>query len=484
MSEHRKQFLSGVAYTAMAKYAGMFIQLGITTILSRLLTPAEFGVVAVATVLITFFTTFSDMGLGTAIIQHKDLSGRDLDDLYSFTCWTGLALALLFFGGAEAIARFYDSPVLEPICRVLSLQLLMASANIAPNALIYRDKRFKFLGVRTVVIQIAAGAVAVALALALPARYKIYALTAQPVLSQIAVIAVNLREYPLRLRFSMGGPALRRVFGYSAWQFMFNFINYFSRNLDKLVIGKWLNMAQLGYYEKSYRLMLLPLQNITSVLAPVIHPVFSEMQHDRRAMLDNYMKVVRWLSLVGFPVSVALLYNARELMLIIFGWQWEASVPPFRILSLIVGVQVVLSSSGPIFQAAGDTRSLFVTGLVSALVNIGCLVGTLIAFGTIEAVAWGMAASYTLSFFLTYIYMLRATFREGMGAFWRAIAPGIALSLLLLAVMWPLYAALGEWSLVPALMLKGTLAAVMWAAWVQLTGEFDIIGKVKTAIRR
>ncbi len=480
---HKQQFISGVAYTAAAKYAGLAIQLVITGVLSRLLAPAEFGVVAIATVLISFFSIFSDMGLGPAVIQHKELSRRDLDNIYSFSCWTGLALAALFFASAGWIASFYDSPKLAPVCRILSLNLLFSSTNIIPNALIYRDKRFRFIAVRTLAVQVATGAAAIVAAMRLDTEWKIYALAVQPVLSAAVIYAVNLHAYPLRLRFSLGLGSIRGIFGYSAYQFLFNFINYFSRNLDKLIIGKWLDMAQLGYYEKSYRLMMLPLQNITQVLTPVMHPIFSEMQNDRERMLGHYMKVVRLLAMIGFPMAAVLFFGGRELMLLIFGMQWEPAVPAFRILALSVGVQMVLSSSGPIFQAAGDTRTLFIAGLISSLNTVAAMVFTLMAFGTIEAVAWGIVTSFAINLAVCYTLMYRLTFRTSPAPFWRQFLSPLAVTALVATALAATTLLPEGMHMILSLGVKCAAAGAVWLAYVQLAGEYDLVGKARSMLK-
>ena len=102
--------------------------------------------------------------------------------------------------------------------------------------------------------------------------------------------------------------------------------------------------------------MMLPLQNITHVISPVMHPIFADFQNDLSRLSDSYNKVVRFLAFIGFPLSVLLWFCSREIILIIFGEQWMPSVPVFQILSISVGIQVILSTSGSIFQAANDTK--------------------------------------------------------------------------------------------------------------------------------
>ena len=157
----KSQLFSGVFYTALAKYSGVFISLVVAGILARLLSPDDFGIVAVATVIIAFFNLLTDMGVSPAIVQHKSLTKDDLSDIFSFTIWTGIGISILFFASSWIIADYYQSNTLRTLCQLLSVNLFFASATIVPGALFYRNKEFKFIAIRSFVIQISAGAAAV-----------------------------------------------------------------------------------------------------------------------------------------------------------------------------------------------------------------------------------------------------------------------------------------------------------------------------------
>ena len=376
----KQQLFSGVFYTAIAKYSGIIISLVVAGILARLLSPDDFGIVAIATVIISFFAIFTDMGLSPAIIQNKALTQDDLTNIYSFTFWTGIAVALLFFIASWPISAYYDSPILRTLCQLLSINLFFASVNIVPGALFYKNKEFKFIAIRSFVIQITAGTGAVIAALS---GAGLYALLITPIVSSILIYIISFHRYPQHLRMTLGLSSIRKIFSYSVYQFLFNVICYFSRNLDKLLIGKHMGMSDLGYYEKSYRLMMLPLQNITQVVTPVMHPIFSDFQDDKMKLATSYERIIRFLAFIGLPLSVLLFFTAEEVTLIIFGNQWLPSVAVFRILALSVGIQIILSSSGSIFQAAGDTRSLFICGLFSSTLNVAGIVLGIFYFGTL-----------------------------------------------------------------------------------------------------
>ena len=393
----KQQLFSGVFYTAIAKYSGIIISLVVAGILARLLSPDDFGIVAIATVIISFFAIFTDMGLSPAIIQNKALTQDDLTNIYSFTFWTGIAVALLFFIASWPISAYYDSPILRTLCQLLSINLFFASVNIVPGALFYKNKEFKFIAIRSFVIQITAGTGAVIAALS---GAGLYALLITPIVSSILIYIISFHRYPQHLRMTLGLSSIRKIFSYSVYQFLFNVICYFSRNLDKLLIGKHMGMSDLGYYEKSYRLMMLPLQNITQVVTPVMHPIFSDFQDDKMKLATSYERIIRFLAFIGLPLSVLLFFTAEEVTLIIFGNQWLPSVAVFRILALSVGIQIILSSSGSIFQAAGDTRSLFICGLFSSTLNVAGIVLGIFYFGTLTAIAGCIVTTFTRAMLL------------------------------------------------------------------------------------
>ena len=480
MTDVKKELLTGAVWTSAAKYSNILVQLGVTAVLSRLLLPEDFGVVAVTTVIVSFFAIFSDLGIAPAIVQKKELTHDDLSRIFTFTLLSGGAVTVVFFLLSGAVAAYYDAPVLRTICRILCVNLLFAALNIVPGALLYKERRFRFIALRTLAVQFTAGAAAVAAAFA---GAGVYALTVTPVVSSVVLFAVNYRQHPLPLRLPDKG-SLGKVFSFSAYQFFFNILNYFTRNLDNLLIGRYMGLTPLGYYEKSYRLMMLPLQQLTYAISPVMHPVFSDFRHNREALSANYLRVVRLLAFIGFPLAAFLFFAAPELILVIFGDQWLPSVPVFRILALSVGVQIILSTSGAIFQAADSTRMLFLSGLLSSVLNVAAILTGIFLFGTLEAVAACIVLSFGVNFVQSYWLLYRRTLRLAWGPFWRQLLSpllltGISCIPLLLLSRW-----LAEGPLVLSLLCKGAAAAAVFAAYIQLSGEYDLLQKFRNLCKR
>lgn len=480
MNSVKSQLFSGVIYNAFAKYAGMLVNLIVAGILARILSADDFGIVAIATVIITFFGIFSDFGIQPAIIQYKDLTKRDLSNIFSFTTWSGILLAVLFFFLSGPISRYYESDSLKLICQILSVNLLFSTLNIVPNALFYKDKLFRFIAVRSVVVQFIGGTASVIAAFS---GLGIYSLLINPIFSSITLFVINYIRYPQELRLTLGTDSIKRIFSFSAYQFLFNFINYFSRNLDKLIVGKFIGMSPLGFYEKSYRLMMLPLQNITHVVSPVMHPVFSDLQNDFRSMAGSYEKVIRFLAFLGFPLSVLLYFSALEVTFIIFGSDWLPSVRSFEILAISVGVQIILSTSGSIFQATNSTRIMFLSGLLSSLLTVICLIAAVLFYGTIEAVAWSLTITFSINFIQAYLLLYIKVFRRGISFLMKQLYSPLLLSALLVLVNVLTATFVKIDNVLLSLTIKSVVTVTISLIYIHFSGEINLKAKLTEVLR-
>jgi O-antigen/teichoic acid export membrane protein len=467
----QKQMVSGIFFTAIAKYSNVIISLIVTAILSRILSPGDFGVVAVATVIIAFFGMFTEIGIAPAIIQNKTLTEDDLSSIFSFTVWSGLLLSLLFIACAAPIANYYKSPILQPICYYLSINLFFSSCQIVPNGLLYKDKNFKFIAVRSFLVQLISGALAI---ISVFLNFGIYSLLINPILSSFLLFIISYFKKPIKFRFRFQVNALKKIFSFSFFQFLFNLINYFSRNLDKLIIGKYLNMNALGYYEKSYRLMMLPLQTITQVVSPVMHPIFSEFQNDYKKLSDSYLKVVKLLAYIGFPLSILLFFTSKELVLLVFGMQWTKSITCFRILSLSVGFEIILSTSGSIFQASNSTKTLFLCGLLSTLIDIFAILIGVFVYQKIEVVALALLFAFIINFFISFILMFYRVFNNSILSFFRVLLLPVCLSLILMFVLYLVNFLLIEVNLFVTLIIKTIIVLTISILFIHIFKVYDM----------
>lgn len=402
MTSIRKTFFSGIMYIAITKYSGVIFSIAIAAILARLLSPAEFGVVALITVFISFFNILSDAGIGPAIVQNKELVKEDIQSIFIFTVLLGVILGLLFYFLSRPIASFYDNEELIPLIKLLSIAVLFNTFRIVPNALLLKKLKFKQIGVITITVQLLSGISSIILAYS---GFSYYALIFKSVFDSVFIFILFYWLSPVKFRFKIEIEAINKIIRFSTFQFLFNFINYFSRNMDNLLIGKFINPIALAYYDKSYQVMMMPVLNLTHVISPVLQPVLSDFQDDKNRICEIYLKVVKLLATIGIPLSVFLYFSAYEIIYVLYGLQWEQSVSVFKILALTVGIQIVLTSSGAIFQVLNRTDLLFYSGMLSAVVMVCCICFGVFVGGNLESVGYALIVAFSVNFFQVF-YML------------------------------------------------------------------------------
>lgn len=477
----KKEFTSGVFYTSLAKYSGIVISLIITSVLSRLLTPEDFGIVAIATVIISFFNILGDIGIGPAVIQNRNLSKSDLNHIYSLTILVGIALAAVFCVLSFAISSFYDDKELRPVCQWLSLSIFFTCANIVPLNLQYKSKNFRRIAIITLIVQIVSGICAIIYAFA---GGGVYAL----VLSSLASsgILAMIYNYIARLHFSIyiDKSSIEKIFSFSMYQMMFNIINYFSRNLDKLLVGKYIGLSPLGYYEKSYRMMMLPLQNITFVITPVMLPVFAGIQDDRQLLVEKYNKVLSILSYISFPLSVVLFFCGKELILIVFGNQWMPAVLPFKILAFSVATQILTSTAGSIYQAVSATKQLFISGCWGAFFIVSGFIVAILFFPTLKAVCYGFLLSQLANAVQTFCLLYRTLDAKVTSLLRIILRPILAGCICFVVLQLTEFLLPENLNLIVSLLLKTIVGGLTWMVTISLLSPYSPCNFIMSRLKK
>lgn len=363
-----------------SKYINVAVQMVITMVLARLLTPQEYGVMAVVTVFIGLFSIISNIGIGSAVVQYRELENKDFEALFTFTILLGIALSILFAILGYPVSLFYGNEEYVLLMAFAALSVFFQAANMVPNGLLIRNKMFLASGVRLVATSVVGGAVAVTLALS---GWGVYALVVNTVLQSALNLIWNLVASPIRrLRFTMRGP-LRLVGRFASFQFLAQVVQYFARNLDTILIGAVFGSTPLGYYDKAYKLAKYPIDFVPSTMQPVLKSFFATINENKDKIYELYFKVEKALSLLGAFVSVLCFFSAEELVLLFFGSQWGESVPIFQALSVSIVFQMVNFPSASVLESVKRTDYLLgligiSAGLLLALMVVGLLSGSMV----------------------------------------------------------------------------------------------------------
>lgn len=442
-------------------------QLLTTVILARLLAPAEFGLVAMATVVIGFVNLFKDLGTSAAIIQNREIA----DDLLSSVFWINVAFGALgtavLAAAAPLVAMYYHEPRVTALLRVLALNFVVSGLSILQQALFERRLQFNILA-RVEVAGVFFGAVAgIGSAIA---GFGVWALVAQS-LTTVSVISILLWYFSAwRPRLLFRWQEIRGISGYSLNIVGFNTFNYFSRNADYLLIGRFLGATSLGIYMLAYRMMLYPLQSITTVIGRVMFPAYSQLQDDDSRFRSAYLRTAAMIALVTFPMMVGIWIVAEPFVLSIFGPKWAQAIPLIRILAIVGMAQSIGATVGAIYQAKGRTDAMFRWGVFAGLL---CVVG----FGV--GLRWGVlgvAVAYAIVTLGLTIPSFAIPFRFiGMRLvpFAAALARPLGASLLMAVIVLAMRSVLTGWPPLAALLVLVVTGATAYVAatWIVNRGQ-------------
>jgi PST family polysaccharide transporter len=428
-----------VAWVTSARIASQIAQFAASVVLARLLLPSAYGLVAIVWTFTGFAFLFNDMGIGAALVQSKRITECDAATAFSINVGVGIGLSLAVLALSEPLSALMRQPQLAGLMVLASLGFTLSNSMV-PTALLERRMRFGVLAAIDLSTTVAGLAISVgAAALGVGAKSLVigplFTMASSTVISFVAagwVPSVRPSRASARSLFAFG----KHVTG-------FNVVNYWARNGDNLLLGRFVGAGELGLYNRAYMLMLMPVTQVTQVLGRVLLPVFSAMQDDPARLRSAVLRVTRASGVLCFPLVLGLAASAHNFVLVVFGDRWRGAIPLVSILAISAAPQIVGALAGQLSQAVGQTKLLTTWGNLSSLTVIAAIVIGL-PWGA-EGVAIAFAARMYLGLPLTLATSRLAT---GIGTF--AFVRASAVPFATAAFMAMLVAALGI-ALTPAL---------------------------------
>lgn len=376
-----------------------FFQHGMTFIIAiamaRLLTPEDFGIVAMAMVFVGINEIFIDFGTRDALIRQKSIERDFLSSIFWFNVAIGFILFLMMLLFAEYIANLYELPIISLIVIVMSVNIIFSSTSIVPKAILMRNMDFRAISVQRVLSVIASAVSGIPLAFH---GYGVWSLVAQ----QIAIVVTNTvvvwlyADWFPRIYFKMSH--IKQIFSFSAYLSVTKFTNYFTKKGDLFLIGKFLDVTSLGFYSKGYGIFLKPLKLINGIIQPVLFPAICKIQLDNLKMRNIYLKTSLVMALIYFPILSGSFFFAKPLVIVLLGNKWAPVaqlVPIFSAMSVFISQSAICSQC---LRAKGRTRRLFYLMLLSSIVTLALFIIGL-QWG-IVGVAIGYCISIIFQYFL------------------------------------------------------------------------------------
>jgi PST family polysaccharide transporter len=399
----KKRSLRSGAVTLTTQAISFVIHLVSTMILARILTPDDYGMMAMVVAITGLAGVLLNLGLSTATIQREEITHEQVSVLFWINAGVGALLMLIVAGLSPVIAWFYNLEELAWVALALSSTFLINGLSVQHQALLNRQMRFFTLAIIQVIAAIVGVSVAIVAALHGLGYWAL-------VLNTLAVSTFTSLATWYSTAWLPGSPQrgtnVGQMIRFGADIMWFNLVNYFSRNLDNILIGKFHGGVALGIYSKAYQLLMMPITNLRDPLNKVATPALSRLQNDSVLYRNYYMKFLNILALVSMPLIVFMFTCSEQIILIVLGEQWSDSGEIFKILALVALVQVVSSTRGTVLITTGKSRRYLILGSASAVIfSISFVLG--LPWG-----AKGVAMSYMIATYLVFIPFMAISFRD------------------------------------------------------------------------
>ncbi len=328
----KNKTIAAIFWSFFERIGQNVIQFIITIILARLLLPAEFGLIAMLTIFMAVAQSFIDSGFGSALIQKQDATQVDENSIFYFNIFVGGIGAGLLCIGAPWIADFYNTPILVPLTRVLSLNLIINSFALIQTSLLVKKVDFKNQLKISLMATFLSGLIGIVMAYN---GYGVWSLVAQSLLynfSRTCLLWFLIRWRPSG-EFSFR--SLKTLFSFGSKLLFSGLLETFFQNIYLVVIGKIFSPTDLGFYSRAQQFAYLPVNNVSTAVARVTFPVFSSIQNDKIRLKTGIKKALSMMALLTFPVMIGLIVIARPLVSILIGEKWLPCVPYLQLLCLV-----------------------------------------------------------------------------------------------------------------------------------------------------
>ena len=401
-SDLKRKSVKGGISTMISQFLSFAMNMVSTTVMARLVAPESFGLVGMVTAFTGFVLIFKDLGFTSAVVQKTFISQKQISTLFWFNLGVSLVISFIIAGLGPFLVSFYNEPRLLHITWALAGTVFLSGSVLQHGALLKRQMRLKRLSA----IQIAATAISITVGI-------IMALLKFDYWSLIGISAGFSISYTIMLwllcdwrpDFSFQFHRVKSMLRFGAGVTGFDLVNYFSRNADNMLIGRYFGSVALGLYGKSYQLLMLPITQLRAPLNAVAFPALSSLKDQHTRYREFYSRYNFTLAFFSMPVVVFLMVFSREVVEVILGSEWLEASRIFQLLAVSALIQPALGTTGVVMMTLGYTKRYFILGIAGAVATIGAfLIG----------MNWGvdgMVIAYATSNYLMLLPSLMYCFR-------------------------------------------------------------------------
>jgi len=432
----KQSAISGVKWTSYSTVITALLQVLQVAILARFLSASDFGLMAIVMVVIGFAQAFLDMGISNAIIHKQEVSQNQLSTLYWVNILAGIVLYSILYLITPFVASFYHEPSLEDIVRVVGVIFLITPYGQQFFVLLEKELEFKVLAKISILNKFISLLVTSYLAYE---GFGVYALVYGAIVSAIFAtlqyMIIGLKSHKPSFVFDLRG--VNEFLQFGLYQMGERTINYFNSQFDTILIGKLLGVENLGIYTIAKELIMKPAAIVNPVLTRVAFPTMSKIQDDIPRLKNIYLKMINFVASINFPIYVAIMILAPELIEILFGDKWDRAVPIVQILAICGAIRSTGNPIGSLSFARGRADLIFWW-------NFGLFFFTplsiyIYSHWGLEGIAWGLVANMMILQLPGYYILIKPLCGAGLGEyFWQIIRP-MLFSLIIYVIVYNVY---------------------------------------------
>ncbi|ALO47943.1 lipopolysaccharide biosynthesis protein [Hoylesella enoeca] len=398
-SELKSKTVHGLLWSSIDRFSTQGISFVFSIFLARILTPRDYGIVAMIVVFTAIAQSFVDSGFSSALIRKPDLNEKDKSTALLFNIVVGVVCYGILFLLAPLIANFYHEPILSPIVKITGLSVIFNSLCVVQRALFTIDVDFKTQAKISLICTLATGIIGLAMA------YKGYGVWALVVQSTAATLINCLLLWYFsgwRPRSGFHKESFNYLFGYGSKLLASGLLDVIYNNTYPILIGKFYTPAQLGFYSRAQTYVALPSSNITGILQRVTFPILSSIQDDKERLAVDYRRILRLSAFIIFPLMIGMAAVADPLVRVLITSKWEGCIVYLQILCFSMMWYPIHAINLNLLQVKGRSDLFLRLEIVKKVLGVAVLCITLPI--NITAMCIGLVVFSIIALFINTYY--------------------------------------------------------------------------------
>jgi len=394
----RRRLLEGVFWLTAVKVFSQVISWIITIYVIRILSPDDYGLMAMAGVYFSFIVLFNEVGLGAAIVQKKDLNQEDRSNIAWAVLSLNLVLYALSFVAAPLVAAFYNEPRVTEVIRAISIIFVVRGFGMVPSSMMAREMIFSRPSLAELIANISAALATLWLAME---GFGVWSLVYGMILSEIVRNILYFLFYPWKPEFSFSFSKVKDLIHFGSKVAVARLVWYLYANMDLLIAGKILGKTQLGYYAIAVQFAFMPLDKMGSTISQVSFPAFSKVQDDPALLRRYFLKMVNLIAFASFPACWGIFLVAESVVPLLLSAKWLPAILPMQILSVVTAFRAIHLVNSPLEMAVGRPEiTIRNFAIIVSVMAVSLLIGS--SYG-LDGLAYSWLVCPVVSLFTTSI---------------------------------------------------------------------------------